>query len=80
MRLVRIWKGTAQARGTHNLEMIKGGSCQAMERSQPLEGHSLPVDSKGRDLSGHGKRPTEQGALTNWRVGGVTFQDKEKID
>jgi hypothetical protein len=29
--------------------------------------HSLSGDGIGRDKSGHGKNPTEQGALTNWR-------------
>ena len=28
---------------------------------------SLPGDSSGRDLSGRGKKPTQQGALTLWR-------------
>ena len=34
---------------------------------QQGEGHSLPGDSTGRDLSGHRKKLTERGALTNWR-------------
>ena len=31
------------------------------------KGHSLSGDGRGRDKSGHRKRVTKQGALTNWR-------------
>jgi len=30
-------------------------------------GHSQTGDHRGRDKSGHGKKATEQGALTNWK-------------
>jgi len=38
-----------------------------MERKQLSKGHSQTGDSRGRDKSGHRKKLTEQGALTNWR-------------
>ena len=31
------------------------------------QGYSLPGDGRGRDLSGHRKKLTNQGALTLWR-------------
>ena len=52
--------------GTHSLKMVEGGTCQDTERKRPSEGHSLPGDGRGRGLSGHGKSPSEQGALTFW--------------
>jgi hypothetical protein len=67
MGLVRTWKGAAQARGTHSLEMTEGGTCQDMERNRSIEGHSLPGDGRGRDLSAHGKNLIKPGALTPWR-------------
>ena len=51
----------------HILEMAEGGSCQETERNQPSEAHSQTGDGKGRDLSGHINKPTDQGALTSWR-------------
>jgi len=38
-----------------------------MERKQLSKGHSHPGDHRGRDLSGHRKKGTKQGALTSWR-------------
>ena len=38
-----------------------------MERNQPSKGHSLSGNYKGKDKSGHGKKLTKQGALTDWR-------------
>ena len=38
-----------------------------MERNRLTEADSLPGDGRERDLSGHGKKQTEQGALTSWR-------------
>ena len=59
-RLVRIWKKIDYPRCTHSLEMAEGGTCQDMERNKPSKAHSLPEDSRGRELSGHGKnRPGE---------------------
>jgi len=54
-------------RGTYFLEMAERGTCQDMERKGPSTGHSLPGDGRGRDKSGHGRKVTKQGALTNWR-------------
>ena len=65
--LVRTWKETDRQKHTHILETAEGGTCQDMERNQLTEAHSLPGDSRGRDLSGHGKKPTDRGILTNWR-------------
>ena len=38
-----------------------------MGRYRPSEGHSLSDDGRRRDLSEHGKKPTNRGALTSWR-------------
>jgi len=38
-----------------------------MERKRPSKAHSLPGDSRGRDLSGYRRNATEQGTLTNWK-------------
>ena len=38
-----------------------------MERNRPREGHSLPGDGRGSDLSGHGNKSTEGRTLTHWR-------------
>jgi hypothetical protein len=64
---VRTWKESNRARGTHFLERASEGTSQDTERIWPCEGHSLPGDHTGRDKSGHGKNPTERGALTSWR-------------
>ena len=66
-RLVRPWKETDRARGTHILEAAEGETCQDIERNRPIEGYSLPGDGRGRDLSGHRMKSTERGALTSWR-------------
>ena len=58
---------TDRARRTHKLETASGGTCQVTERNRPTEVHSLTEDDRGRDLSRHRKKPTEQGALTSWR-------------
>ena len=65
--LIRIRKETDQLRRTHMLETAEGGTCQDMERNGPTMAHSLPGDGRGRDLSGHRKKPTDRGALTTWR-------------
>ena len=66
-RLVRIWKETDQPRCAHQLETAEGVTCQDMERDRPTEAHSHPGDGRGRDLSGHRKKSTDRGPLTNWR-------------
>ena len=65
--LVKAQKETDQARRTYSLETGEGGTCQDTERNRPSKAHSPSGDSRGEDLSGHGEKPTEQGALTNWR-------------
>ena len=66
-RLVRTRKEIDQVRGTHKLETAQGKTCQDMERNRPSEGYSLPGNGRERNLSGHGKKPTKQGAPTSWR-------------
>ena len=66
-RLVRTRKETDRARRTHVLETVEGRTYQDTERNRPSRVHSRPGDSRGRDLSGHRKKPTEQGTLTSWR-------------
>ena len=70
--LVRTRKETDRATGmgTHILETAEGGTCQDMERNRPTEAHSHPGDGRGRDSSGHAKKPTERQAwaLTYWRM------------
>ena len=58
-RLVRTWKEIDRGKDTHDLETAEGATCQDAERNRPIEGHSLPGDGSGRDLSGHGKKPTD---------------------
>jgi hypothetical protein len=73
-------KGSDRARGTHSLETAEGGSVQDTERSRPSKGNSRPGNRRGRDKSGHEKKVTERGALTNWRPhreGQVRTQEKE---
>ena len=65
--LVRTWKEIDQSRCTHFLETAEGGTCQDMERNRPTEVHSLARDGRGMDVSGHGKKSTDRGALTPWR-------------
>src|SRR5947208_2050200 len=60
-------KETNRARHTHVLETAEGGTCQDTERNRPSEVHSRTGDGRGRDLSGHTKKPTERGSLTSWR-------------
>ena len=38
-----------------------------MERKQATKGHSLPGEVRGQDQSGHGKKVSQQEALTLWR-------------
>jgi len=38
-----------------------------MERHQLSEGHSPTGNGRGRDKSGHRKKLTKQGVLTDWR-------------
>ena len=56
---VRTQKESDQSRCTHILETAEGGTCQDTERNGPTEAHSLPGDSRGRDLSGYKRKPTD---------------------
>ena len=60
-------EGNRLSKGTHALETGKGGTCQGAERNQLSEVHSPTGDGRGRNLSGHGNKPTKQGALTSWK-------------
>ena len=62
--LVGTWKETDQPRYTHQLETGGGGTCQDMERNQLTKAHMLKM-AEGGTWSGHGKKLTEQGALTS---------------
>src|SRR6266850_173067 len=65
---VRTWKEYKQVRGTHFLESADGWTSQDMEGIRASEGHSLPGECRWMDKSGHGRNPSERGALTNWRA------------
>ena len=65
--LVRTQKETGRPRPTHILEMAEGGTCQDTQRNRTTAAHSHPGDGRGRDLSGHRKKPTDRDALTHWR-------------
>jgi hypothetical protein len=66
-RLVRTWKESESARGTHQLEIAEVGTSQDMERKRVSKGNSLPRESIGQDWSGHRKKASQWGALTPWR-------------
>ena len=65
--LVRTCKETDRLRHTHSLETAERGTCQDTQGNRQTEVHSLSGDSRGRDLSGHARKPTDRGALTLWR-------------
>ena len=67
--LVRTQKETDRPRHTYGLETTEaeGGMYQNTERNRPREAHSLSGDGRGKDFSGHGKKPPEQGILTTCR-------------
>ena len=77
--LVRSQDENEQTRCTHFLEMSEGRTGQDKERKRSFEGHSLPKDDRGRDLSGHGtsKKTTKHKALTSYTrtAKGGTCQD-----
>ena len=63
--LVRTCKETDRPRRTHFLETAEGGTCQDGKK-QPTETHSPTGNGRWGDLSGHRKKLTDKGALTNW--------------
>ena len=65
--LVRTWKEIDRPRRTYLLEPAEGGTCQDTGKNRPTKVHSLSGYGRGRDLSGHGNKRTNQGALTFWR-------------
>src|SRR6266850_2096719 len=65
---VRTRKESEQARGTHFLESADGWTSQDMEGIRASEGHSRTGERRQTDKSGHGRNPSERGALTNWRA------------
>jgi hypothetical protein len=62
--LVRTRNENDRAMCTHFLET---GTCQDTQRNRPSGVYSLSGDNRGRNLSGHRKKPTEQRSLTLWR-------------
>ena len=58
--LVRTRKETDRSRCTHQLETAERGTCQDTERNRPTEAHSQTGDGRGKDLSGHGKKLTDE--------------------
>jgi hypothetical protein len=66
--LVRTWKGSERAKGTHFLESAEECTGQDMEMKRASEGHSLPGERRRMDWSGHGKEANERGVLTDWRA------------
>ena len=77
--LVRTRKVSDRPRPTHQLKIADRGSCQDTERIRPTEAHSLTVDGRQRDLSGHRKDPTDRCLLTSWRRQTGTCQATETI-
>ena len=75
---VRTQKQSDQARGTHELETAEGGTSQDMERKQLSKGHSQTGDGRGRDKSGHRKKPLRKGAHKLEMAEGGTSQDTER--
>ena len=68
-------------RNTHFLKTAESETCQDTERKRQSKAHSRPGDGRERDLSGHGKKPTEQGTLTNWRRQGERLvRARKEID
>jgi hypothetical protein len=65
--LVRTWKASKRARGTHCLESAEGWTSQDMESKRAREGHSLTGESRGMDQSEHGKRAREGHSLPGER-------------
>jgi hypothetical protein len=65
--LLRTRKETDRPTRTYRLETIEGGTCQDTERIRPPDAHSPTGDGRERDLSEHGKNPTDRRTLTSWR-------------
>ena len=64
---VMVRKITDSPSCTHFLQIKDGGTCQNTEKNRACSAHSLAGNGRGRDLSKHGKKPTQQRALTSWR-------------
>ena len=67
MRLVRIQKEGKLARGTYKQEGLEVGTGQNVEGRQISKEHLQPGKVRGQDWSGHEKKVSQQGVLTNWR-------------
>src|SRR6266850_408285 len=65
---VRTRKESERVRGTHFLESTDGWASQDTEGIRASEGHSPTGEHRWTDKSGHGRNPSERGALTNWRA------------
>jgi len=64
---VKTWEKGDQAKGTHILETTEEETGQDTEIKRSSKGHSQSGGRRGRDKSGHRKKATEKGVLTNWR-------------
>ena len=55
---------------SRSVETAEEGICQETEKNRPSKEHSPTGDNRGMDLSAHGEKQTERGALTvltSWR-------------
>jgi hypothetical protein len=53
---------------THTLEGAERGTSEDTKRNRVSEEHSPTRERRREDMSGHGKRASERGALTSWRA------------
>jgi hypothetical protein len=65
---VRTQNESERARGTHVLEGRDGGTNQDKGKIQTSARHLLSGERRPSDKSGHGKIPSERGALTVCRA------------
>jgi len=64
---IRTRKQTGRARATHVL-VAERRQVRTRKQTEQHEGHLLPGEHRWRVKSGHGNKPSEQGALTNWKA------------
>lgn len=51
-----------------NLRAQREGQVKTPKKSKQTRGHSRPVECRGMDKSGHGKKVSEANAITFWRA------------
>jgi len=79
-RPVRTQKESDRASGTHILKTAERETSQDTERKQPTEGHSLPGDHRGGDLSGHRRETTSKGNSQTTDRRGMDLLGKKATD